>query len=296
MVVLVIEFVLFILIPIFVCFAASKIALRKVTRECMSINDFNRDKDYYRDLVDSYSPSVISYIDSFDINLKRDVISILLKLELKNIIRIDDDSIVVLNDGANLTRSESLVLKRIKSNTLNKIDVHELKAETISDCINSNLIIKNPNKVKLNLKMKPIFSEYTFKKLSIFWAIICIPLVFFNKETVDFLNEFVVPNFNIIFPCILIFIAVYMLIRYIKMFRYVYKSTYVSKKNRSFIRTKEGEELNKKIEGLRNFLSDFGNMDSKDKDELIVWEDYLIYACLFGVNNDVIEKLKKFIR
>lgn len=112
-----IEFILFILIPIFVCFVATKIALRKVTRECMSINDFNRDKDYYMDLIDSYSPFVISYIDSFDIKLKRDDILILLKLELKNVIRIDDDNIIVLNDDANLTRRESLVLKRIKNNT-----------------------------------------------------------------------------------------------------------------------------------------------------------------------------------
>lgn len=290
------EIIILIVIPILLCVIASKKAEKKVRKESMTINDFNKEKTYFRDIIDNYSPSEISYIDDFDVDLEKDIIATLLKLELKNVIKINENNIEIINENIILNRSETLILNKIKNNKLNQIDAFELKDEAISDCLRNELIVKNPVKVKAKKEMKPIFSEYTFIKSFIFWIVIFIPLCFFNSQVVDFLNNVVVPNINIILPIILILIFIIILIKYIKLYTFTYDAAYVQEKNNSFIRTKKGEEVNKKIEGLRNFLNDFGNIDSKEKSELIVWEDYLIYACLFGINNDIINDLKKFIK
>ena len=50
-----------------------------------------------------------------------------------------------------------------------------------------------------------------------------------------------------------------------------------------------------KLEGLKVFLKDFGNMKDKDSNELILWEDYMIYSVLFRINKDAINKYSKYI-
>lgn len=57
-------------------------------------------------------------------------------------------------------------------------------------------------------------------------------------------------------------------------------------------RSKEGEELYKKWEGLKNFLDDFGKFENKELPEINLWEKYLVYATLFGNAKKVSEVMK----
>ena len=49
----------------------------------MSKIDFQKDKDYYRDILREYSVIELSYIDDFKLKKKRDVFATVLNLELK---------------------------------------------------------------------------------------------------------------------------------------------------------------------------------------------------------------------
>lgn len=62
------------------------------------------------------------------------------------------------------------------------------------------------------------------------------------------------------------------------------------------IRTEKGEELNKKIEGLKAFLKDYSLMKERYSNEIELWEEYLIYAVLFGQNDKIIEEYEKYIK
>ena len=59
-------------------------------------------------------------------------------------------------------------------------------------------------------------------------------------------------------------------------------------------RTIKGKELLTKAYALKNFLKDFSIIDKRTNDELILWEYYLIYSVVLGVNNkienEIIEK------
>ena len=68
----------------------------------------------------------------------------------------------------------------------------------------------------------------------------------------------------------------------------------ISKKN-SYIRTEKGYEIHTKLEGLKYFLKDFGNMSHKEKEELPLWEDYLTYSVLFGMNKNIVADMEKYI-
>ncbi len=44
----------------------------------------------------------------------------------------------------------------------------------------------------------------------------------------------------------------------------------------------------------KNYLKDFGNFEEKSHQELILWEDYLIYSVIFNLNTKIIKEYEQF--
>ena len=67
--------------------------------------------------------------------------------------------------------------------------------------------------------------------------------------------------------------------------------------NKKYRRTLKGKELLNKAYALKNFLKDFSLIKNRTEKELILWEYYLVYASILGVNvkinDEVIEKYIK---
>ena len=53
-----------------------------------------------------------------------------------------------------------------------------------------------------------------------------------------------------------------------------------------------GDELSKRWKGLKNYMEDFSLLKDKEVPDLILWEQYLVYATAFGISKKVIEQLK----
>ena len=60
-------------------------------------------------------------------------------------------------------------------------------------------------------------------------------------------------------------------------------------------RTARGEELNKKIEGLKNYIRDYSLLSEKNAYTISLWEDYLIYSVVFGQNDVIVKEFEKYI-
>ena len=71
--------------------------------------------------------------------------------------------------------------------------------------------------------------------------------------------------------------------------------TTVKYKMDPYFRTEKGKELNREIEGLKVFLKDYTLLDEKDKEAVVVWEEYLAYSVLFNQNKKIVEQYKKYI-
>ena len=52
------------------------------------------------------------------------------------------------------------------------------------------------------------------------------------------------------------------------------------------------DEKANQLLGLKNFLNDFSSVDEKTPKEVHLWEDYLIYAALFGISDKVAKTLE----
>lgn len=55
----------------------------------------------------------------------------------------------------------------------------------------------------------------------------------------------------------------------------------------SLKRTEEGELLTAQISGMKNFIRDFSNLSQADKEQLILWDDFLIYAVVLEENERI---------
>jgi hypothetical protein len=58
-----------------------------------------------------------------------------------------------------------------------------------------------------------------------------------------------------------------------------------------YVRNDEGNIINCKLEGLRKYLVDFSKIEEKTKEQLTLWEEYLIYSVILGINTKVVDEV-----
>lgn len=56
--------------------------------------------------------------------------------------------------------------------------------------------------------------------------------------------------------------------------------------------TEKGKKELNNLYAIRNFLNDFAKFDDKEITQIVLWEDYLIYATLFGISKKVLKNIK----
>ena len=59
-------------------------------------------------------------------------------------------------------------------------------------------------------------------------------------------------------------------------------------------RTNKAKELNKKLEGLKNYLKNYSMLDEIEAEAISLWEDYIIYSVIFKQNKNILSDYKKY--
>ena len=255
-----------------------KLASKKVHKEKLSEADLQEYKGYFRDILNEYNPAELSYIDDFVIDYPKDIVVTLLNLQNKGKIILNEDTktIDITNKDVPLTNSEIYILTGIFNGKLRRITPTFYQREVEKDALNANLI---------ETKGLNITKEKIVKAIVIFMIFtICTPnlsfLFGFDETPIGML---------ITALCILLFIGFTFFITF---YLPVYAIIYLIKKTKNpYVRTELGEETNKKLEGLKNYLKDFSNLDKSKANELIIWEEYLIYSVLFDQNKKVLNEI-----
>ena len=230
-------------------------------------NDFGKYKNYYRDIIKDYSPAILSYIDDYKLNSK-DIISTILNLKLKKYIDIKDNKfIIVNNDYSKLENNEQYILNNINKN----INIFIFQNIVLEEAINKGLIESKINKSKI------------IKNIIIYTIIIVLSMCltfYLLSNNIGLIYFISLISLTIIFPIYELYI-ISIILSFIK--------------NR-YVRTKKGKEINEKLEGLKNYLKDFSNLDEKDVEEIKLWEDYLIYSVLFNQNTNIINEIGSILQ
>ena len=257
-----------------------RIAYKKYNKERLDKIDF-KNNSYYRDIISKYSPAVLSYIDDFKLE-EKDIVATLMSLELKQKLTIKDGIKIINDSEENLDENEKNIFKKLKNNTLKNINMLEFEEKVIKDCLDYNLLEENKD-IKKKIIKKIIFSVCIY---------ILIVVGFFNFPT--FYNNIPNKNIAILFLPVMFILFFIMIILPFSTIVYI-KSYYRMNKQNPYIRNKQARNINKKLEGLRNYMKDFSQLSESQYNEIVLWEDYLIYSVILGQNSKIVKEIMKKI-
>lgn len=263
-------------------YIAYKVVIRKHKKERIEKVDIKND-EYYREIIPKYSAAVLSYIDDFNIE-KNDIAATLLSLKIKKCIEIHENEIEIINENVELAENEKYVMECLKNNI--EISMIEFKKYVKNDAFSSKLI-----EPKIDIGMK-LGKSIGFSIGSFCLGMVLMFLTIANGKIIDNISGMF--GIFMLFSYFLFIMACFFAIPayiWIKFFMYVGVKT-----NDPYIRTKEGKEINKKIEGLRRYILDYSMMDNKNKEDLIIWEEYLVYSVILGINKKAAEDVLRMIK
>lgn len=260
-----------------------KVGYKKYSKEKLEKIDFKNDK-YFRDIIPELSPAVLSYIDDFQLD-EKDIVATLLGLQLKQ--KIDINKKIEIKDSSeeNLTENEKYVFQNLKNGTLKNISMSIFEQKVVSDCKQKCLLIE-----KQNIKQEII------KKIILGVIIYALIFIAFYKLP-NIYNQFAGNNDNFI-----VLFLIVMSILFCTMVIYPYRTIiyirtyYFMNKVNPYVRNKNAKEINDKLEGLKKYIKEYSLMNERKKEEINIWEDYLIYSVIFGENTQIVKEIIKIIK
>ena len=232
---------------------------------------------YYRELLDNISPAVISIVDNYKIEPKKDALAGILKLVLSGHVKMDNNTLEVIDkETESLSISQKELYNMIRDGKLDDIEAEAWKTECYREATNEGYVylIQDFNQKHAGEH----FIKGIIKFMVIFISSIALIMI------LNALDVIILTMFLILF--LIVFSGFYIpyLIGY---------TVYYLLRKSDFRYTEKGEKTKNRIEGLKRFIKDYSSLDEKDKKEVVLWDDYLIYAVLFEQNKSIIKDMLK---
>ncbi len=258
-------------------FVAFLLASRSINRAKLDETDFEKNKTFYRDIIKNYSVSVLNYIDNFKLDYKQSYTAELLKLEKKKIIKITGNKIEILKEP-----TEELDKRFVDSIKNNKVTMPLSEYENLiqEEALEKGLITKST-----------FFGNVKDRKTKVIIIIIFL-LMFAGAFFIAFVQDADL-NSKIFIAIVLSLLIWGFIVFFVFAYFIVYFVKFLFEKN--YRRTEKGKEVNRQLDGLKLFMEKFSNIDSKEAQHLILWDDYLIYSVMFNINKKIQDEYSKFL-
>lgn len=310
----------FVLIAAYLAFRISRMKVIKENSRYEVIDNI----EYYRERFNNITPAEISLISDLEIETKKDISATILDLYQKGIIDFYEDNIIVKNEDKALRQSEQKLVEMIKNNNFSKENMDNWKNSCIKEAQENNYI-----KVKVDKEKSPNFFKNNrviniSSKLFIISLILSLVFLFTpagekwyarldefdnkyaqeekseleiienNQEAKELYVKIISDSGPIMILSTIMIISFFVLIGtpiYRKVRRKIYNKIEV---NNRYERTKEGKILVEQIAGIKNYIHDFSLLSEKDKENIVLWEDFLIYAVILEENEKIINDIYSY--
>ncbi|RVU54308.1 DUF2207 family protein [Anaerosphaera multitolerans] len=288
---------------------------------------------YFRDTFSNVSPTTASLLMDLDIEAGKDIAATLLSMYNRKIIFIHSDHIEYNpQNTSKLLNSEKILLEYIK-NSSNKTLIKKWKTQCIIEaedakfleintkvdfphsgnhfsfykrkkklslvarlCITSCIIIMLIGVLQIFTKLSDqyylnnyininIDSDTNLDTYYMFFAGCYDYNNFINNP--DFIRNFLYSLFNffiIILSGIFIFSGLYLI---------AHNRKYKQMKS-PLIRTKKGERTAEKLLALKNYIHDFTLLNEAQKEKVLLWDDYLVFALILEENESIVSEISKY--
>lgn len=248
-------------------------------------DEVKQNYSYYRDILKEYSPSVLTYVDDFSIDYPKDLVATLMSLELKKKFKMDKKIVILDATTVGLSSNEIYVLSNITDGTVRKIDFNVFKKEVAKNALDSGLLEVRHDWYK-DVINRLVFLVVFYAAVHILFALLLVFDFGFSESIFSIIPVLFIFLFQTLIKLFPVVAIIYLVVFTLNLRKYPYK------------KTEKGNEVHRKLEGLKNFLKDFGRLDEKtvSKEDLIIWEEYLIYSVIFNQNKKLVKNILSIIK
>ena len=257
---------------IFPVLFATKKANQHSEEDVLSAEDFKNDEENYMNIINKISPAALAYVDKMKFDYWQAVTAILLQLKMKEAIKYEKHGLVKLKELTDMNDTEygdleKYILGCIKENGQVFSSKKDLEELVTAEAKKENLIEDNQH-------------EKFWGRVRVM-TIILVVLYIASKILVR-----IEATFDIGW-----FLGIASKVLCIAFFIY-----YIMYDGGKYQRTEYGIEINKKIEGLKNYIKEYSLLHEKNSDAIKLWDDYFIYYAIFDEKSMEIIDHVKYIR
>ena len=300
-------------------FLLAKVLFHFARKQIMRNNSFITVEylDYYRDKLTGLSPGTISLLTDLKIEPKKDRAACILKYENMGILKMEENRYIVNTDVpefASLRESDRFLLNALCNGTFNAQKegnwIYMLQKEAVADgYLTSRLSSTDKQKETTSTCSRCVlgcsaplffivimsFVFYAFKdRVNAYFEILdALPETASFGEQTNYLLQY--PEYLPVLAGLMIMVLLFFLCLIIPLL--VFVGTISSGFTTAhFKRTTLGNQMTEYIYGMKNFIHDFSNLSEATQNELVLWDDYLVYAVVLEENqqivNDIIKRRK----
>lgn len=309
----------FVILAIYLAYRIPKVRTLKMNSKYEVIDNI----DYYRERFKNITPAEISLLTDLEIEGKKDLAASILDLYSRRIINFENKNLIINEyNEETLKESEKLLISMLQNRNFNSYSMKTWKDLCTHEAISDNFIKEKENKVTpfgFISKMSIIGRWLGVFFLSVFIGACYMTTPHF-KKTYDEINTYtektedltqdeilkmvetdkefrtlLYNSYTDSLPLALIGIgllgsmfALASMPVYLKIRKYTHKWV---DENDKYERTSEGKILVEQIAGMKNFIHDFSNLSTEEKDSVILWNDFLVYAVLLEENDKVVKEI-----
>ena len=243
--------------------------------------------DYYRDKLKSVSPALMSFLVNLEIEEEKDIKATLLYYEAHNLIKIENNEIIQNPNHLALTESDKKFFEYLNNKSIKNYNLW--KGEVVREALNAKYVKKKDassiKKLLIKRKITIIILAITLTISNFYWTF---------QKSYGPLN--ILDNNEILTKLSMLIAYVVMLYSFIALIVLLVKGekSIFSNGNSIYERTSKGDQLTEQIHGLKNFIHDFSILEEATKKQLVLWNDFLIYATILEENSIIIDEITEY--
>lgn len=300
------------LLQSFIPFLVLKILFHYAKKQMIKNNTFHtvEDFDYYRDKLEGLSPGAVSLISDLKIEQKKDVAASILKYKEMGILKETNGQFSARNlEDVPLRKSDTYLIEGLIHHTFSMEDDNGwqqlVKQEALDDGyieLRTDIAKKGCRGCCLGSIVRVILIIVAFilclcivpKTEELMKILEQAPTDLSFTEQIEYLKQY--PEYYPIIAGVII-TAFFLLgvLFYPVLFIAGLIGTAINLK--LFKRTDLGNEMAECIYGMKNFIHDYSNLSEAEQEQVVLWDDYLIYAVVLEENqrivDDIIRRRKK---
>lgn len=276
--------------------------LRKEINQTQNTNPYM----YFREIPDDYGIGVYAFLLDYKISV-RDLKSAIIDLSAKGYINIKTnnntfEAEILEKDSSSLLHNERFILNWLcnnKNQSLKSFNISNWIVEIKRDIIELGLG-QQREEVTLDSENKRTNFIRILTIVPTIIAFCSIYIFLFIKNTgiyhyeifdsifKNILNFIIWILFNsplVIVITGILFLVFYLIASFIAIFHFTSRDNYYFKLSKNLKYTDKTKDTIQKIYSLGAFLKDFSIINKRDMEEIVIWERYLSYAYLLGLND-----------